>query len=223
VLIGERRNDPIREADAEQHLGKLFPDVSVMTVPDGSRLIPIKEIYKIEAAYQASVDEAHQRGLSEGRKAGYDQGLADGQRDARDVLKRFNAAVKDAVDQREEMLEEAKHRILDLIVKISRKVTFDAISADPEVTSTLIAGVIDRLIDKSHIKIRVHPDHLPLVEQSIDRFLEGSAAIKELSIEADPRVRFGGCFIETPTGDIDARIDSQFEVVEQAIRSGEDE
>ena len=31
------------------------------------------------------------------------------------------------------------------------------------------------------------------------------------------------CFIETPTGDIDARLNSQFEVIEDALLSGEEE
>ena len=47
--------------------------------------------------------------------------------------------------------------------------------------------------------------------------------LEPFSIEADPRVQAGGCFIETPSGDIDARLSSQFEVIEQLIRSGEDE
>ena len=54
----------------------------------------------------------------------------------------------------------------------------------------------------------------------MDRFLSGSTAIKDLQFEADPRVREGGCFIETPTGDIDARLESQFEVIEHVLRGG---
>ena len=61
-----------------------------------------------------------------------------------------------------------------------------------------------------------------VIEQGIDRFLGGSTSIKELTVVPDPRVRFGGCFIETPTGDIDARLESQFEVIEDALRIDEE-
>jgi len=79
------------------------------------------------------------------------------------------------------------------------------------------------LLDRSRLKIRVNPNHLPLVEQNIETFMKGSAAIKEIEIAADPRVQYGGCFIETPRGDIDARLESQFEVIEDTIFSGEAE
>ena len=85
----------------------------------------------------------------------------------------------------------------------------------------MIRGVIDSLIDRSRLKIKVNPDHLPIVEQNIDRFLEGSTTIKELAIEPDPRVKHGGCFIETPTGDIDARLESQFDVIADTLCGGE--
>ena len=142
--------------------------------------------------------------------------------EAEKVLKQFDQAIKDTVGQRSALLEEARHEVLDLVMQVSRKVTFDAVQIDEDATARMISQVISQLIDKSRIKIKVHPDHLPLLEQSIDRFLTESSAIKELSVEADPRVRFGGCFIETPTGDIDARLESQFEVIEGVVKSAEE-
>ena len=93
---------------------------------------------------------------------------------------------------------------------------------DPEVTAGIIAGTIERLVDKSKIKIKVHPDHLPIIEQQIDRFKGDSNAVKEIAIEPDNRVRYGGCFIETPTGDIDARVDSQLDIIAEEIGTFED-
>jgi flagellar assembly protein FliH len=222
VVIGDRDYDPASEIKAESRLSELFPLVALMTAPDGSKLIPIEEVFKIEEAHLEAKDEAFKTGHDQGHKEGYDQGLQQGLDEARKVIRAFDQAVKDAVSQRETMLEEARHKILDLVIQISRKVTFDSVQVDPDTTASIISKVIDQLIDKSRIKIKVHPDHLPTVEQSIDRFLSESVAIKEISIEADPRVKTGGCFIETPSGDVDARLSSQFDVIEQAVKSGED-
>ena len=222
VLIGEKHHDARAEAEAENVLRQMFPAVGITTSPDGSRQIAIEEIYSIAEIHTRECEQARKDGYDSGYKEGYDEGLGKGLEEAKKVLGQFDQAIKDAVGQRSALLEEAKHRVLDLVLKISRKVTFDTIEADPEVTAEMINKVINRLIDKSRIKIKVHPDHLPLVEQSVDCFLAGSSAIKELSIEADSRVRFGGCFIETPTGDIDARVESQFDVIEDVIRAGEE-
>lgn len=215
VYIGEKHLDLDKESNAEKRLGNLFPVVSVITDPDGARLIPIQEVYKIEQLLNEQLDNAQEQGYKRGYEAGLQQGLDE----AAKVLQQLDQAIKNAVTQREALFEEARERILDLIITISRKVTFDAVEADPEVTLKMIDGVIDSLTDRSKLKIKVNPQHLPIIEQNVDRFLKGSTTIKELSVEADPRVQYGGCFIETPTGDIDARLDSQFEVIRDVLRS----
>ncbi len=223
VLIGDRDYDPATEGKAESRLRQLFPAVAVMTLPDGSKQIPIEEVFKMEKEHAAARDTAFKSGLDQGHKAGYEEGLKKGLDEARRVTTLFDQAVRDAVTHREQLYEEARHKILDLVIQISRKVTFDTVQADPELTAAIISKVIDQLVDKSRIKIKVNPDHLPAVEQSIDQYLTNSVAIKELSIEGDPRVKAGGCFIETPSGDVDARLSSQFDVLEQVIQSGEDD
>jgi flagellar biosynthesis/type III secretory pathway protein FliH len=223
VLIGERRHDPDFESQAECRLNDLFPIVAVETAMDGSKQIPIAEVFKIEEIHRQEKEDAYRSGNDTGYKDGYEEGKAEGLKEARKVLDQFDRAIKEVVEQRAAILEEARHKVLDLIVKISRKVTFDTIQIDQEATAEMISRVINQLIDKSRIKVKVHPDHLPLVEQSMDKFLSASSSIKELSIEPDPRVKYGGCFIETPTGDIDARVESQFEVIDGVIRASEDE
>lgn len=213
VFIGERSRDTQSEAKAADRLAELFPSVECVTSVDEVRLIPVTEVFKFEAVLQRVRDEARQ----EGHRNGHETGLQKGLDEARQVLTRFDLAIKDAVTQRETLLQQAKSRILELVLQISRKVTFDAIEADREATVQLISGVIAQLVDRSRLKIRVHPDFLPIVEQNINRFLSGSASIKEIAFEADPRVRHGGCFIETPSGDIDARLDSQFDVIADTL------
>jgi len=219
VFIGERHEETILEAQAEQTLGGFFPTVSYVTVADGAKLIPLVEVVKFKESLDQECEKVHRQGTEEGYAKGMEEGLTD----ARRTVQQFEQAIRDAVSQRESLLSEAKQKVLDLVLQIARKVTFDAINVDREATVTMIENVIDRLIDRSSLKIKVNPDFLPIVEQQMNRFLSGSTSIKELKFEPDPRVRFGGCFIETPTGDIDARLESQFEVIEETMLLGEDE
>ena len=217
IYIGDKHLDFDKEARATDRLASFCPAVAIQTDPDGARLIPILEVFKIEKTFEEEKQKARQRGYQDGHRDGLNQGRAEAEK----VLKQLNQAINNAIEQRKALLDDARQNILQLVLQISRKVTFDAISADPEKTLNIIDGVINNLVDRSHIKLKLHPDHLPLVEQNIDLFLRGSATIKEISIEPDPRVQYGGCFIETPTGDIDARIESQFKVIEETILNGE--
>jgi flagellar biosynthesis/type III secretory pathway protein FliH len=218
ISIGEKQRDVVTEARAEKRLGTLFPNVQLMTAVDGSKLIPVTEVFQIEPVLEREKLLSHQAGYRDGQADGLQKGLDE----ARLVLSRFDKAISDTIGQRAALFEEARSKVLELVLRISRKVTFGAVEADPETTIAMINGVIDQLIDRARLKIKVHPDHLPIVEQNIDRFLTGSTSIKEIAIEADPRVRFGGCFIETPSGDIDARLESQFEVVAETLVGAEE-
>ncbi|RKX24956.1 MAG: hypothetical protein DRP45_07005 [Candidatus Zixiibacteriota bacterium] len=219
VSIGEKHRDAVEEATAAQKLGEIFPLVSMVTTRDGEKLIPVQEVIKMAQKLQQDCEASRQQGYEEGHETGLQEGL----KEARKVLGQLEQAISDAVDQRATLLQEAKQRILELVVQISKKVTFEAQEIDRESTVALIDNVIGQLVDRSRLRIKVHPDHLPVVEQNIDRFLVGSTSIKELTFEADPRVRMGGCFIETPTGDIDARLESQFEIITETLLSGEEE
>ena len=216
VFIGEKQHDAQAESKAEKKLGSLFPLVSLVTTPEGSKLIPVAEVFKMEEKHRADCEVARQEGFQHGERVGLDKGLGE----ARKVLSQFEQAIEDAVGQRIEMLEQAKQKILQLVLQISKKVTVDALEIDQDATLTMIEGIINQLVDRSRLRIKVHPDHLPILEQNMDRFLSSSTRIKDLTFEADPRVRVGGCFIETPTGDIDARLTSQFEVIENLLLAG---
>lgn len=215
VLIGEQQRDLEAEARAIELLRELFPGAGYVTSPDGTRHIPMHQVFPLAQALRDREEASRQSGYADGHRAGLAAGLAE----AEAVLQRFNAAIADAIAQREQMLTDARREILELAIQISRKVTCDAIAIDQEATVTMIERIIAQLIDRSRICIKVHPDFLPIVEQHRDRFLSGSTQIKELTIQPDPRIRMGGCFIETPTGDIDARIESQLDVIADTVRS----
>jgi flagellar biosynthesis/type III secretory pathway protein FliH len=219
IVIGEFRSDIEGDAETEKKLAGVFRGIEVVTTTEGRKLVPIQELLKIEKQLAAEKEMAARLGYD----SGYKKGREDGCREAQKVLDNFATLMNEVVNQRQALYEEARQKILDLVLMIARKVTFKAARIDPGITAAVISGVIDKLVDKSHIKIKVHPDHLPLIEQQINRFNGDSAAIKELTMEPDDRVRYGGCFIETPGGDVDARIDSQIDVIAEAVNNIEDQ
>jgi flagellar biosynthesis/type III secretory pathway protein FliH len=219
VIIGEYRTDIESDKAAEKRLASVFVDINVITTIEGKKLVPIQELLKVERQMQNEKEESAQKGYKEG----YEKGLSDGHKDAQKVIDNFASLINDAVKQRQVLFDEAHQKILEMVLQIAKNITFDAARIDPDITAGIIAGAISKLVDRSKIKVKVHPDQLPLMEQQIDRFKGDSTAIKEIVIEPDNRVRYGGCFIETPKGDIDARVESQMEAIAEAISAGGDE
>ena len=215
LKIGEIREDADATNSGEQILARRYPDVQTETGIDGKRFVPLKEIVRIDRR----VDEMLASEFERGRSQGHAEGLNQGRGEAKKAFDAFNAATNDAVNQREALLREAESNILELTLKISRKLTFDAARLDPDITAKIIRGAIESLVDKREIAVQVHPDHLPELEQVMDEFEALSTEIRKITLEADPRVGHGGCFIRTPSGDIDARLDSQFEIIEEITRN----
>jgi flagellar assembly protein FliH len=217
VIIGEFRSDLEADKIAETKLTSRFANITITHSIEGRRLVPIQEIAKIEQALEKEKEEAYKRGYAEGRRTGKEEGYLE----AKKVIDNFAGLIKDAISQREALYNDARKEILELILKIARKVTFSALQVDPNLTAEIISNVIRRLIDKTKIKIKVHPNHLPMIQSQIERFRGDSPDVKEMTIEADARVRYGGCIIETPSEDIDARVESQLEIITESLREAE--
>ena len=221
VIIGEYRADIEADRAAERELLAKYKNITITSSVEGRKLIPIQELIRIDRQLSQEKEMAKTTEYSRGYEDGKRRGMADGHAEAQKVLDNFASLIKDIIRQREIIYDEAKQKILELVIKISRKVTFEAARIDPDITAEIISGTIKKLVDKSKIKVKVHPDHVPLIEQQIERFNGNSTIIKEIQIEGDARVRHGGCFIETPTGDIDARVESQMEIIVGALNEVE--
>ena len=80
-----------------------------------------------------------------------------------------------------------------------------------------------RVDNPGKIKIKLNPDDLKFIndtQSQIARFLQNFDHIR---FEAEDSIQSGGCLIETDRGDIDARIEKQFEAIEEAFQAQLDE
>ncbi|MCP4703041.1 MAG: hypothetical protein GY865_00400, partial [candidate division Zixibacteria bacterium] len=196
----------------------------VITSVEGNKLIPIVCLLKLNKRIEqeniqtkiAASNETEQA-KNDGYKKGYQDGLNKGHEEAQQVIDNFGSLINTATQERGRLYEDAKKNILEMIISIAKKITFGAARTDTDVTAGIISGVIDKIVDKTKIKVKVHPEHYPSIDQQIDRFKADSTAIKDITIEPDTRVRQGGCYIETPSGDIDARVESQMDIIMSAF------
>jgi len=215
VRIGESRDDRALLALAALVLAEEFPDVGLETAVEGFRYIPLKSAISMTAALRKARELSH----TEGFQAGHAEGLAEGRRLSQKAFDEFAGATKSVLEQRDTLLREAEQGIRELTLKIARKVTFDAANIDPEVTAAVIKAALTGMRDTREVKIKVSPTRLAGMQSRIAEFSEYATSVRALTIEADPRCHDGGCYLETPGGDIDARLDSQFKVIEEIVRT----
>jgi flagellar biosynthesis/type III secretory pathway protein FliH len=69
------------------------------------------------------------------------------------------------------------------------------------------------------IKIRLNPADLKFITETQDQISKSMHQMDNVTFEAEEGIAAGGCVIETGLGEIDARIEKQFQVVEDKFRS----
>jgi flagellar biosynthesis/type III secretory pathway protein FliH len=219
VVIGDRLRDVSYDESTVHQIQEQFPGVELTLSPDGDKVLSLLEASRVVQVHKDALDKVRRSAYDEGKHAGYEQGKTEQQKETQRVVQQFEDAIKQAVSQRRQLLEETRQQALELILKIARKVTFDAVQVDPSLTLKIIHGVIDQLIDKSNLTVRVNPAHLDTIKNDLGHFLPDSAEVMTIRLEPDARVKIGGCLIDTSSDSIDARIESQFLLIEQSLLS----
>ena len=68
------------------------------------------------------------------------------------------------------------------------------------------------------VVLRAHPEDLAAIERERPRWLARVAAGVDVRVVADPSIGRHGCVVETPVGRLDARLHTQLDALERALR-----
>lgn len=103
---------------------------------------------------------------------------------------------------------------LDLALAIARQVLRREVQLGRETVLPVLREAISTLIDQqSHPRVHLHPQDLELLHADLD----ADGLFSHCRFVADPAVSRGGCRVETPKGEIDARLGTRWQCVLDAL------
>lgn len=156
--------------------------------------------------------------LAAARNAGYQDGLRDGmasaeafkQSHARQVATQLGALLQ-GFDSAMRTLEEQMADSLTLAaVTLAQQIVRAELKQNPEHIARVAEEAVESLmLSARHVRLRVHPDDLPLVEAGAAEVLEARGA----SLLPDPAVSRGGCLVESDIANVDALIEDRWRQV----------
>lgn len=159
------------------------------------------------AAWQAEVQAARDTGYQDG----YRDGLA-----ALDAAKRQYAAqvgsqvagVLAAFDTQIQALESRMaDAVVDTAVRLARQVVRRELQQHPELIAQVALDAVNAvMLSARHLRLRLHPDDLALVEAALADDLKA----REVMLLPDAGLSPGGCLIESDLGQVDARIEQRW-------------
>jgi flagellar assembly protein FliH len=176
-----------------------------------------KRVAELEATAQGRLEaaerEAAKKGREDGREAGYKEGKAEVDR----LVDRVHTILERAMDKRAAILEEAETQVVELVLLVAKKVVKVISENQKSVVVQNISQALRKLKTKSDVIIRVNLADLELSTEHVKDFVQLAENAKKITVVEDTTVDKGGCVIETDFGEIDARIASQLNELEEKI------
>lgn len=142
---------------------------------------------------------------AEAWQAGYEAGLAE-----------FTTRLLDLQRRRETLLNQAEEEVLRLALRIAEKIVGRELEVQETTLLDIVRAAMRNLRQASTVTICVNPADVPRLERHREA-LETLRRGQYVNIVPDTRVSVGGCILESESGIVDAQLDTQLRVIEQAL------
>ena len=148
-------------------------------------------------------------------KEGYKEGLEKSKQDLEEVKHSINKFM----NAENEVFEYIAPDILQISVDIARKIIKKEIEQDPQLILGNILDVLKGLSkDEKRVSIKVNPDDVQIIKENIPDMIESNGLEIKVSTSADENISPGGCVFYTDNGVVDASIDTQLEIIKEALK-----
>ncbi len=142
---------------------------------------------------------------AEAYAAGYEAGLRE-----------FTTRLLELQRRRDTLLADAERDVLRLALRIAEKIVGRELETQETTLLDIVRTAMRSIRHASTITICVNPADTPKLErhrEAIETLRRGQL----VNIVPDTRVSVGGCILESESGIVDAQLDTQLRVIEQAL------
>ena len=112
----------------------------------------------------------------------------------------------------------AEAELRALAVRIAEKILGRELALDAGAVVDVAAEALRHAGEPRELVVRCASEDLEALERGKPRLLERCRAAQAVRFVADDRVSRGGCIVETELGVVDARLSTQLDAIERALR-----
>ncbi len=178
---------------------------------------------------QSMINEAEQKAESIKEEAhrvayetGYKEGMEKAQAEQKSILKEASVKASGLLTQANKEVKEDifqhKTELVEVIMQIAEKVMRKRFEDMPPAILPLVQDALQKMRDETQVVVRVSPTDFSFVlpvRAELKKILSSTNAT--LEIEVDDSLKAGDCWVETPNGSVDARLEQQIAVLKKAL------
>jgi flagellar biosynthesis/type III secretory pathway protein FliH len=198
VLDEEMLEEAKRRADAIMRQAQM----------EAKKLLDESKIY-----CQNAFAEAERQGLEHGKQRGYTEFCAQ----VAEHMRLLRVTLAQLAGAKEHVLRSMQGEIAKMAMQIAKRITSTEVVVTPDIVQNQITMALEKVKDREHISVHVHPEDLEQARAHKDAFARVLEAPKSFEIVSNTKVDRGGCIIETNQGNVDARIETQLAALEIAF------
>jgi len=176
---------------------------------------------RIRDAYEKKFQIAEQKAYDRGVNDGIRQGRELQKNEALQTVQAAAAMVTEVASLKQHILGTLENQIIELSFSIAGKIIHLEVTANREVIRNVLKDAMRNIVDRESMKVRLHPQDFHYMMEIKADFLQGFDGIKNIVFEEDGSVQRGGALIETLCGEVDARLDQQFNEIKKLMTSPE--
>lgn len=157
--------------------------------------------------------EAYEKGFEQGEKDGLELGTVK----ALKIVEKIENLLDEIGRLRTDIVKRYENDILGLICSVAEKVVHHKVSLSGATIRETVIKAIQLATEKRSILLKINPEEFDYIDQLRPEFFQRFNELASLEIVSNPSVSRGGCFLETPCGDVDARVETQMEMIRQRL------
>lgn len=160
---------------------------------------------------QEEADSIKETAAKEGYRAGFEQ--------AENDISLLRAKIADFVSAKKEVFEYIAPDILEISVDIARKIIKKEVEQNPQVILDLIVDVMRTLSkEEPRITVKLNPLQVDLVKTELPEYISSMGIEAKINVVGDDSIEEGGCILNTNNGIVDASLDTQLQIVKEALK-----
>jgi len=169
-----------------------------------------------DESYQPLVDE-YRRGVEEGI-AQTEQRLRDEfSRQLKNEQARVSTFIDTIGEQFSGLHDKWEHQVTEFAFAVARVIIKREVTIDREGVLLQAREALRHLVGVEKVKVRVHPEDEAILRDHRGDLSSASDSLRDIVIEVDDKVERGGCIVESDSGNVDARLSTQLQRIEESL------
>ena len=153
------------------------------------------------------------------REAAAKEGYQEGIQAAKEDIQKVRESLESFLNAKQEVYETIAPDVLEISLDIAKKIIKKEMHEDQTILLDNIKDILKGLSkEETKIMLKVNPSQVAILKQEIPEMLNIAGLEAKVTIVPDENTMEGGCLLTTSNGVIDATIETQLEIISEALK-----